>query len=32
MAGGFGDWPQKANAMLSEQVARLKKYIETGSP
>jgi len=32
MVGGFGDWPQKANGMLSEQVARLKKYLETGSP
>jgi uncharacterized protein YndB with AHSA1/START domain len=32
LAGGFGDWPQKANGMVSEQVARLKKFIETGSP
>jgi uncharacterized protein YndB with AHSA1/START domain len=32
MVGGFGDWPQKANAMVSEQVARLKTFIETGSP
>jgi uncharacterized protein YndB with AHSA1/START domain len=32
MKGGFGDWPQKANAMVSEQVARLKKFVETGAP
>jgi uncharacterized protein YndB with AHSA1/START domain len=32
MVGGFGDWPQKANGMVSEQVARLKKYLETGAP
>lgn len=32
MAGGLGDWPQKANGMVSEQVGRLKKFIETGSP
>ncbi|MBI1211173.1 MAG: ATPase [Alphaproteobacteria bacterium] len=32
MVGGFGEWPQKADAMVSEQVARLKKFIETGSP
>ena len=32
MAGGFGDWPQKANGMVGDQVARLKKYLETGAP
>ena len=32
MKGGFGDWPGKADAMISEQVARLKKFIETGAP
>lgn len=32
MVGGFADWPQKANGMVSDQVARLKKYLETGAP
>src|SRR5262249_46273108 len=32
MKGGFVDWPQKADAMVSEQVARLKKLVETGAP
>lgn len=32
MVGGFGDWPQKADGMVSEQVARLKRFLETGSP
>ena len=32
MAGGFGEWPKLANGMVSEQVGRLKKFIETGSP
>jgi uncharacterized protein YndB with AHSA1/START domain len=32
MAGGFGDWGAKADAMLAEQVARLKKAVETGTP
>lgn len=32
MVAGFGDWPQKADGMVSEQVARLKKFLETGSP
>jgi len=32
MKGGFGDWPQKANAMVTEQVTRLKKLVETGAP
>jgi len=30
--GGFGDWPARADAMLAGQVARLKRYVETGSP
>jgi uncharacterized protein YndB with AHSA1/START domain len=30
--GGFGKWPSRADAMLAEQVARLKRFIETGSP
>ncbi len=32
MKAGFGDWPAKADAMISEQVARLKKFVETGAP
>jgi uncharacterized protein YndB with AHSA1/START domain len=32
MVGGFGEMPKLANGMVSEQVARLKKFIETGSP
>jgi uncharacterized protein YndB with AHSA1/START domain len=32
MEGGFGNWPQAADGMLSEQIARLKSYLETGSP
>ena len=32
MKGGFGDWPAKADAMISEQVSRLKKFVETGAP
>ena len=32
MTGGFGDWPKKADAMVTEQVMRLKKFIETGLP
>ena len=32
MKGGFGDWPQKADAMVTGQVTRLKKFIETGAP
>lgn len=32
MQGGMGDWGKKADGMLAEQVARLKQYIETGSP
>jgi hypothetical protein len=30
--GGFGEWPQAADAMLGDQVARLKRFVETGSP
>ncbi len=32
MKDGFGPWPARADAMLAEQVSRLKAYIETGSP
>jgi uncharacterized protein YndB with AHSA1/START domain len=32
MKGGFGEWPARADAMLAEQMARLKAYLETGSP
>jgi uncharacterized protein YndB with AHSA1/START domain len=32
MKGGFGEWPQRADAMLAQQVARLKAYVETGTP
>ncbi len=32
MKGGFGNWPTLADVMLAEQMARLKKFIETGSP
>jgi uncharacterized protein YndB with AHSA1/START domain len=32
MKGGFGDWPKKADAMVTEQVTRLKKFVETGTP
>ena len=32
MKGGFADWPAKADAMLAGQMARLKAYLETGSP
>ncbi|MEJ0027025.1 MAG: SRPBCC domain-containing protein [Rhizomicrobium sp.] len=32
MKGGFGDWPARADAMLAQQMGRLKKYIETGAP
>lgn len=30
--GGLTDWAPRADAMLGEQVARLKKLLETGSP
>jgi hypothetical protein len=29
---GFGPWSKAVDSMLSEQVARLKRFIETGSP
>ncbi len=32
MKGGFADWPARADAMLAGQMARLKRYLETGSP
>ena len=32
MIGGFGEWPRRADAMISGQVARLKKFVETGAP
>ena len=32
MKGGFADWPARADAMLADQLARLKRYLETGSP
>lgn len=32
MKGGFANWPTLADVMLAEQMARLKKLIETGSP
>lgn len=30
--GGFGKWPALADAMLADQMARLKRLLETGSP
>ena len=32
MKGGFGEWPQAADKMLGDQVERLKRFLETGSP
>lgn len=32
MKGGFAKWPSLADAMLAEQMIRLKRDIETGSP
>jgi uncharacterized protein YndB with AHSA1/START domain len=32
MKGGVGKWPLLADAMLADQIARLKRFIETGSP
>jgi uncharacterized protein YndB with AHSA1/START domain len=32
MKGGFGQWPERADAMLAEQVGRLKNFAETGAP
>jgi uncharacterized protein YndB with AHSA1/START domain len=30
--GGAAKWPALADAMLADQIARLKRFIETGSP
>jgi uncharacterized protein YndB with AHSA1/START domain len=32
MKDGFGKWPTLADAMLADLVARLQRYVETGSP
>jgi uncharacterized protein YndB with AHSA1/START domain len=32
MKGGFTKWPPLADSMLAEQMVRLKRYTETGSP
>jgi uncharacterized protein YndB with AHSA1/START domain len=32
MKGGIGKWPSLADGMLSDQMERLKRYVETGSP
>jgi uncharacterized protein YndB with AHSA1/START domain len=32
MSEGMDSWAPKADAMLAEQLARLKRYIETGAP
>jgi hypothetical protein len=32
MSEGFADWAPRADAMLSEQMSRLKLYLETGAP
>jgi len=32
MKGGWGRWPAAADAMLGEQMVRLKTYLETGAP
>jgi hypothetical protein len=29
---GFDGWAAKADAMLAEQLGRLKRYVETGTP
>jgi hypothetical protein len=29
---GFADWAGRADAMLAEQLARLKRFVETGAP
>lgn len=31
MKGGFGEWPGRVDAMLGQQMARLKAYLETGT-
>jgi uncharacterized protein YndB with AHSA1/START domain len=30
--GGFGKWPPLADAMLADQMVRLKRFVERGSP
>ena len=32
MQGGFGKWPAAADGMLAATIARLKVFVETGSP
>ena len=32
MSGGLNTWADPVNKVLTEQVARLKSYVETGSP
>jgi len=32
MSEGLDSWAPKADAMLAEQLARLKRYVETGAP
>lgn len=32
MKGGIAKWPALADSMLADQMIRLKRYIETGSP
>jgi uncharacterized protein YndB with AHSA1/START domain len=32
MKGGIAKWPPLADSMLAEQMIRLKRYVETGSP
>lgn len=32
MKGGLAKWPSLADSMLADQMIRLKRYIETGSP
>ncbi|HZP21272.1 MAG TPA: hypothetical protein VFB16_13825 [Bauldia sp.] len=32
MPGGMGEWPAITDAVVGEQVVRLKRFVETGSP
>jgi hypothetical protein len=32
MSEGMDGWAPKADAMLADQLARLKRYVETGAP
>jgi hypothetical protein len=32
MSEGFADWAPRADAMLADQLSRLKRYLETGAP